>query len=109
MQGERPRSISIEEFSGTVKTAVAASLKRYPQFGGDHEISILPYPGVIGFIIRDFDLGEASLAEVSGLASDIAAGIGGVSAGARKTIIINNGGVTVGFMPIDDVLTLARL
>jgi hypothetical protein len=74
MPSQKPLSISVGDLTAQLKTAVQTALQENKNFRDLHaEVRYVPHPGIIGFIVRDPQLGGRPVSELSKLAGDVMA------------------------------------
>lgn len=102
----RAKSIPLNTLSTRVGAAVAAAVKANPEFRGIvGKPGIFPNPIIVGLILRDRDIGGRSVSELTGFASDIAAGIKGAG---DPVAFFKDKNIIVGYWPGPDILMLGK-
>ena len=98
-----PTSISLKEISAAARASVAKALEQnkmmLPQ--PDH-FGYFPPWWWFGFIIRNPDFRNGTLAEAQKLAADVHQGIAAsvaIAKGGKPVVIIEDGTITLGFAP----------
>lgn len=98
-------SVSIADLTKKVRDAVDAVRKDHAHLTtGTLEVSFVPQPGIIGFVIQEEAIGGRSFAEVSKLATQIGQKVGPLAGPAN--ILLRDKHIIVGFFPAKDMLKL---
>jgi len=99
---DRVKSISAKDLTAKVKDAVEVSLKRHKIAAKFGPISLSPE--LIGFILRDADLHDKTIGQVSDLAGDVAKQFD-----SQATIFKFNGGrILLGYIPDFDAFQITE-
>ncbi|WP_128292834.1 hypothetical protein [Afifella aestuarii] len=107
MAVKRAKSISVRDLSGKLNEAVAEALKESRNLAeADFKVALVPGPGIIGFILRDDILKGREFAEIGKIASTVGSRFEGAFGKAHAAMVIGDGGITVGFWPGPEVITL---
>src|SRR5947207_1991142 len=107
MPAQKPLSISVGDFTTQLKTAVPAALGENQTFRELRaDIRFVSHPGIIGFTIRDPQLSNRPVSELSKLAGDVTAQLPQLAERYQPGFLIRDGGILVGFFPVADVLEL---
>lgn len=104
-----PESISAKQIAAAAKTSVTKALDKhgakFPR--PKYEIGFVPPWWWIGIIIRNPEVEQATLGDARKLASDIQRDIAGAVpavTGGKAGAVIQDGFITVGFLPPKEIL-----
>ncbi|BCH67838.1 MULTISPECIES: hypothetical protein [Rhizobium/Agrobacterium group] len=104
---KRAKSISIAELAVNVKAAISEVHKENPAlFEIEPEISFIPNPGIIGFVIRESEVKGRVLGDVANIAKLVGKKLKPVSGVKTMDLLIRDGNVIVGFFPTNEAVTL---
>jgi hypothetical protein len=96
---KRPMSISFDDFSRILPSAVESAVADFPKFGDlVDKPTFFPGHGTVGFIVKDFGTGSFDLAEAHQLSGKIAANFGN---GATANTVLRGNDILVGFFPAE--------
>lgn len=96
-----PSSIALSDLSEKIAKSAADLDKRQLEFLPDRpQAAYFPDPGIIGYILRK-DLQARSAEELVSVADGIAERLGPSIGIKQGKVLIDRGGILVGFFPID--------
>ena len=103
----RAESVHVEELTVKAEEMAKSILaERANVFGdkGDVDIAFFPDIGIIGYRIRDIDLGRVNAGDLFETSAKITDGMQKFARSDAAMAVIGKGGITMGFFPIETVV-----
>jgi hypothetical protein len=104
MTNGKPVSLSTKQLSAEVKKAVDTALAKHKLQGVtriDEGLTVAS-SGLIGFVLRDKDINQKTIADLNSIAGDVATSL----KGATPAVLSKGGHIIIGFVPEPNITSL---
>ena len=106
MTTRRAKTISASDLSAKTSEAAKRAMEKYGRSFGDAKLEqgFFPDIGVFGYFIRDYDLEQLKPIEAVSLSGAIAEAMGDHARFGKQATLLEKGGITIGYWPIEDII-----